>query len=219
MLKASAGNKGLILSETNHWLALGGVVGPIFFALTYTILGFFRPGYSQISEPISGLGVGRYAFAFNASFVIMGVLILIGVIGIIRNMKELTSKASWICGIMLSISPVGAILCGLYTYESFLPHTSGFFLACGVPVISFLVIGVILRKIPTYRRLGHWLILGSPLTLILFYMFMATFDYLNTDVGNAGLIERVLIIEVHAFYVALGWFVFRRKSRGMNGEL
>jgi hypothetical protein len=211
MLKASTENKGLVLSGTDQWLALGGIIGPIFFALAYTILGFLRPDFSQISEPVSGLGVGRHALVMNASFVIMGVLIFIGVIGIIRSLNELSSAARWICGILLSISPLGVILCGLFTYESFMLHTLGFFFGCGVPIISFLVIGVIFRKIPNYRRFGNWLIAGSPLTLILFIMFMATFDYLNTDEGIAGLIERVLILEVHAFYIALGWFVFRRK--------
>jgi hypothetical protein len=46
---------------------------------------------------------------------------------------------------------------------------------------------------------------------MLVVMFLAAFDYLNTNEGAAGLIERILILEVHAFYAVLGWFVFRRK--------
>jgi hypothetical protein len=176
-------------------------------------LGFLRPGYSLVSEQISGLGVGANAPVMNASFVLMGLLIFVGVIGIFQPMKELGAFARWICIILLELSPIGAIICGLYTFETFFLHFIGFFLACGTPVIGYLVVGLLLRRVPLYRRIGSWLILGSPLTLILMYIYMTTFDYLHTDVGSAGLIERVLILEVHAFYIVLGWLAFRQKSR------
>jgi hypothetical protein len=213
MMKTSVDDRGATVSGINRWLALGAVAGPILFALAYTILGFLRPGYSLVSEPVSGLGVGAIAPAMNASFVLMGLLIFVGVIGIFQNMKELGAVARWICIILLELSPIGAIICGLYTYETFFLHFIGFFLACGTPVICYLVVGLLLGRVPLYRRIGSWMILGSPLTLILMYMFMTTFDYLHTDVGTAGLIERVLILEVHSFYMVLGWLVFRRKSR------
>jgi hypothetical membrane protein len=213
MMKTSVDNRRHTISGINRWLALGAVAGPIFFMLAYTILGFLRPGYSLVSEQVSGLGVGVNASAMNASFILMGLLIFVGVIGIFQNMKELSAVARWICIILLELSPIGAIICGLYTFETFFLHFIGFFLACGTPVICYLVVGLLLRRVPLYRRIGSWLILGSPLTLILLYMFFTTFDYLHTDVGAAGLIERVLILEVHAFYLTLGWLVFRRNSR------
>ncbi|MDB5053728.1 MAG: hypothetical protein JWM44_1778 [Bacilli bacterium] len=212
MMKTSVDNRRNTISGINRWLALGAVAGPILFTLAYTILGFLRPGYSLVSEQVSGLGVGANASAMNASFVLMGLLIFVGVIGIFQNMKELGAVARWICITLLELSPIGAIICGLYTFETFFLHFIGFFLACGTPVICYLVVGLLLRRVPLYRRIGSWLILGSPLTLILMYMFMTTFDYLHTDVGTAGLIERVLILEVHAFYLALGWLIFRQKS-------
>jgi hypothetical membrane protein len=212
-MKTSVDNRRYTVSGINRWLALGAVAGPILFTLAYTILGFLRPGYSLVSEQVSGLGVGANAPAMNASFILMGLLIFVGVIGIFKNMKELGAVARWICIILLELSPIGAIICGLYTFETFFLHFIGFFLACGTPIICYLVVGLLLRRVPLYRRIGSWLILGSPLTLILMYMFFTTFDYLHTDVGTAGLIERVLILEVHAFYLALGWLVFRRKSR------
>jgi hypothetical protein len=211
MINTSLNQRKNTIWELNRWLTFGAISGPILFALAYTILGFLRPGFSFISEPVSGLGVGENALAMNASFIITGALIFVGVIGIFQNMRELGTVARWSCIILLELSPIGMILCGLYNYE-FTLHFIGFFLACGSPVICYLVVGLLLRRVQNYRNIGNWLIAGSPLTLILMYMFMTTFDYLNTDVGSAGLIERILIIEVHAFYVALGWLVYRRKS-------
>lgn len=198
-------------SSFNRRVALGAAVGPVFFAIAYTILGFMRPGYSLVSEPISGLGVGTYALVMNTSFVLMGVMMFVGVIGVFRSMTELGSTARRICVILLQLSPIGAIICGLYNYEEFIPHTLGFFLACGTPVVCYPIVGVLLRRVPHYRRFGGLLIAGGPVTLLLFCWFMATFDYLHTDTGIAGLIERILIIEVHAFYVAFGWLAYLRK--------
>jgi hypothetical membrane protein len=203
---------GIIHTESKRWPILGAIYGPIFFALAYTILGFIRPGFSQISEPISGLGVGANAPAMNLSFILTGVLMFIGVVWIFRNIREIGAIARRSCMLMLVLSPIGCIICGLYNYESSL-HFIGFFLACGIPIVCFPAVGFILRRVPHYRRIGNSLILGGPLTLVLMYWFMATFDYLNTDVGIAGLTERILVLEVHAFYVVLGWIVFFKKSR------
>ncbi|AJY73555.1 DUF998 domain-containing protein [Paenibacillus beijingensis] len=115
-MKISDNTRGYNVSGINRWLALGAVAGPIMFTLAYTILGFLRPGYSLVSEPVSGLGVGANAFAMNASFVLLGLLIFVGVIGIFRSMKELGAVARWSCIILLELSPIGAIICGLYTY-------------------------------------------------------------------------------------------------------
>src|SRR5438093_318007 len=78
--------------EAVRWLALGAVAGPILFTLAWFVLGFLSPGfsiwgvaiapYSPISAPISGLGLGPTAPFMNAAFVIGGVLLLAGAIGI-----------------------------------------------------------------------------------------------------------------------------------------
>lgn len=57
-----------------------------------------------------------------------------------------------------------------------------------------------------WRRFGNWLILGSPLTLVLLVLSLATFniDAAAAGLGVAGLTERLLIVEVLAWFVALG---------------
>lgn len=195
--------------ELKRWPVLGTIFGPIFFAFAYTVLGFLRPGFSPVSEPISGLGVGPNALAMNVSFILTGLVMFVGVVRVFQNIREIGGAARWICMLLLVLSPIGCILCGLYTYEAFLFHFLGFFLACGTPVLCFPAAGLILRRVPRYRPFGNWMITGGPLTLFLMYLFMTTFDYLHTDVGMAGLIERLLVLEVHAFYVVLGWQVFR----------
>lgn len=207
-----------------RWLALGAVAGPVLFTLVWVILGFLSPGYtawgvriapySPISQPISGLGLGPTAPFMNAAFVFCGLLLLIGVVGIFQSIRELDGLARWSCIVLLALSPLGMIVDGLFTLESMLPHTAGFLLGSATPVLSFLVIGLVLRRVKSFRRFGTWLLLGSPLTLALTILYFLTFSptVAGIQTGVAGLTERLLILEVLAWFVALGILVFRHSS-------
>jgi hypothetical membrane protein len=204
-------------------MALATIVGPTLFTLTWLVLGFVSPGftlfgarvepYSSISAQISGLGLGTTAPYMNAAFVLDGVLVAIGVIGSLRCVTPLTTRSRRTCTTLLSLVAVGSIMDGLFTLESFKPHMIGALLAFITPTVSFLVTGTALRRIPAWRRFGTWLRLGSPLTLVLLVAYLATFSPTveGSETGVSGLIERALIIEIFAWFVALGWLA-RRKS-------
>src|SRR5262249_39331501 len=134
------------------------VAGPVLFALAWFVLGFLSPGYtawgvriapySPISQSISGLGLGVTAPFMNAAFVLCGVLLLIGVVGIFQSITAMGTAARWTCTVLLALSGLGAALDGVFTLESFFLHFLGFALACGVPVLGFLVSGLQLRRLP-----------------------------------------------------------------------
>jgi hypothetical membrane protein len=207
----------------NRWLALGAVAGPALFTLAWFVLGFLSPGYtifgtviesySPISQPISGLGLGPTAPFMNAAFVLSGILLMVGVIGVFKTMKASGRPAlRWACAALLALSPLGLVVAGIFTLEEPLPHLFGFLLATGTPVLSFLVAGFLLRGLPRWRRFGTWLLLGSPLTLLLVVLFFLTFDQAAAAAGDgvAGLTQRILALEVFAWFVAIGWLAFRR---------
>jgi hypothetical protein len=212
-------------SEASRWLALGAVAGPALFTLAWFVLGFLSPGYtifgtviepySPISQPISGLGLGSTAAFMNAAFVLSGILLMAGVIGVFQTQTMRASgrpAARWALVALLALSPLGFVVAGIFTLEDPLPHLIGFLLATGTPVLSFLAAGVFLRSIPRWRRFGTWLLLGSPLTLLLVVLFFLTFDQATTAAGHgvAGLTQRILALEVVAWFVAMGWLAFRR---------
>ena len=225
----SNSTKGLILTdflenkEIARWLALGAVAGPILLTLAWIILGLTRPdtknewGVSggitgMITQPFSGLGLGHNGLLFNAAFLLNGILILVGVFGVFNTIglgrRPVLYKVS---AALLALSGLGSMICAVFTLESFLLHMAGFLLGAGAPVLGFLVTGFFLRNIPRWRRFGTWLLLGSPLTLLLLILFFITFQYdtMAAGVGVAGLTERILVIEVQAWYVAMGWLAFR----------
>lgn len=205
----------------SRWLALGAVAGPVLFTLAWLVLGFISTGYtlwgsriapySSISQPVSGLGLGLTGPFMNAAFVCSGIMLLAGILGIALSTRPMNSVSGWICAALLALSPAGMIVCGLFTLESMRLHLGGFLLAAGTPVLSFLITGLMFRRMLNWSRFGSWMIFGSPLTLALLILFFLTFDANASGAGQGvgGLMERILILEVQVWYVALGYLVFR----------
>ena len=212
-------------SSTSRRLALGAIVGPVLFNLTWLVLGFVSTGYtmfdhrftsySPISQPISGLGMGSTAPYMNAAFVITGLILIAGVVGIFQTTKAIDPRTggSRVAMFLLACTGVGQVVDGIFNLEAVLPHFIGFVLAMGTPVIGFLVAGRYFRGIPRWRRFGTWLLLGSPLTAVLLMLFFMTFQPTadGAEHGVAGLVQRVGVIEMHAWFVAMGWLARRRR--------
>jgi hypothetical membrane protein len=211
-------------------LALGAVAGPVLFTLTWLILGFVSPGYtlfdhrftdySPISQPVSGLGMGTTAPYMNTAFVVTGVLLIAGVVGAFRTFPaDRPTLRRWSVG-LLAGTGVGQIMVGVFDLEVVMLHSLGFFLAIGTAIVGFLVAGRYLRGIPGWRRLGTGLLFGSPLTLALLIGFFATFQPTaeGAEHGIAGLVQRLLMLQVHAWFVAIGWRAYRRDPAGRRSS-
>jgi hypothetical protein len=144
-----------------------------------------------------------------------------GVPGVVQDITELGGVARWSCAVLLALSGLGAIVDGILTLESGFLHFIGFLLGCGTPVVSFLVTGLALRRVPHWHRFGSWLLVGSPLSLTLILLFLLTFSptWEGARTGVAGLTERLLIVEVQAWFVALGWLGFRVDERAVSSRI
>jgi hypothetical protein len=147
----------------------------------------------------------------NAAFMLYGLTFLIGTVGIFQMIREVGPGARWICTGLFALSALGAAMDGIFTLQSGFMHFIGFGLGTGTPVLGFLVTGLVLRRIPRWRRFGNWLLLASPLTLVLLVLAQATLNVTSIEAGQgvAGLTERVLVVEIGAWYMALGWRAFR----------
>lgn len=216
-----------------QWLALGTVAGPALFTFAWLVLGLLSPGYplfdtwispySPISQPISGLGQGPTGPWMNAAFVLGGLLLLAGVVGVFWTISPGGQPAArWACAALLALSPLGMIVAGIFTLEAIFLHLIGFLLAVGTPVVGFPAAGLFLRGVPGWRRFGNWLLFGGPLTLVLVVLFFWTFDpaAAGAGVGVAGITQRVLSVEVHAWFVAMGLLAFRSKpTHKIEGDI
>ena len=149
----------------------------------------------------------------NAAFVVTGLILIAGVVGVFRTTRAAGRPVlRRTAAVLLACTGVGQVIDGIFNLEAVMPHFLGFALALGTPVISFLVAGRYFRGIPDWRRFGTWLQLGSPLTLALLIAFFVTFQPTadGAEHGIAGLVQRAGVIEVLAWFVAMGWLAYRR---------
>jgi len=213
--------------DVNRWsvgvgrlpLELAAVAGPVLLTAAWLVLGFVSPGYylwgthvspySPVSQPISGLGLGPTGPYMNAAFVLSGLLVIVGAFGVFERIPEMPAR--YICATLLALPGIGSVLDGLFTFQTFFIHFLGFGLAL-TTVATFPLVGFLLRRVPGWRSVGTGLIVAGPLTAALAVLYFATFipTVQGIQTGIAGLTERLLVLEIQAWYVALGLIAFRK---------
>jgi hypothetical protein len=151
---------------------------------------------------------------------VSGLLIVVGAFGVFRAIPELGPAARWIGTAVFALPGLGSVMDGIFTLEHFFLHFVGFGLAL-TTVVGFPVTGYLLRRVPGWRGFGSWLIVAGPVTLALTVLYFATFTPTIEGIqhGVAGLTERILVLELQAWYVAMGWLVFRRRGQRRPPEL
>jgi hypothetical membrane protein len=196
-----------------RWLPLCAAVGPALFTAAWVTLGFMSTGYtifdkhsdsySPVAQPISGLGLGNTAAFMNTAFVVSGLLLLAGVIGILQSRDGTgrplhATKRLW----LLALTPAGMIIVGIFDLSKMMPHMLGFLFVSVAPIATFPMTGRVLRRTSCWRTLGTGLVIASPLTLTLTIAFFASFDpeAAGDNKGVAGLVQRILVTQV------LSWF-------------
>jgi hypothetical protein len=215
----ATGNQSLRLAQL---LPLGAVAGPGLFTAAWLMLGAISPGYtvagtwispySPITQPISGLGLGQTGPYMNSVFILSGLLLLAGVFGVVLSLppggRPVGRTASLI---LLALSPVGLIIIGFFTLNAPLMHLFGAQLILATPVISFLVTGLHVRQLPGWHALGYGLLVAGPLTLVLYVVYIQSFNQAAVAAGHgvAGLTQRLLFVEILAWFAAMGWHAYR----------
>ena len=199
-----------------RWLPLGAVVGPVLFILSSFALVPLHPGYSVVAQQVSALAVGPNGTYMRAAFLLHGVLVTVGVIAIFQGLDhEFGPVARWTCTALLALSPLGILWAGIFTMDHLALHNIGGQFAFASPVITFPIVGLLLRRTPSWRCFGTWMVLGGPLTLVLLVGFINSVPQseLATGGGSLGLWQRALGGEVFAWFAAMGWLAFRHSGR------
>jgi len=209
-------------------LPIGLIAATAAFTFTWLVLGFINDGYmfynivienySPISQPISGLGLGKTAAGMNAAFVIYGSIAIAGAFGISRNLARIEPRTRQAALWTVGLHGFGAVLVGVFTLEEMSMHSFGFLLVL-TPIIGFAIVGRRLRSNDDWRRLGLLLTrVATPVGLLLVVAFFATFnpEAAGSGEGFAGLSQRTLIIFVQAWIVAIAWTTRRGGNLAEN---
>ncbi|MGB9978805.1 DUF998 domain-containing protein [Methanobacterium sp.] len=79
---------------TQRFFALCGIIAPILFIILVIIESLLRPGYSQIFNDVSDLGIGSYAIIQNINFIVFGLLSIGFAIGLGSNLPHRAGKVT-----------------------------------------------------------------------------------------------------------------------------
>ncbi|MGZ7096620.1 MAG: DUF998 domain-containing protein [Methanobacterium sp.] len=97
-------------------LALCGIVAPILFTILVIVESLLRPGYSQIFNDVSDLGLGPYSIIQNINFIVFGLLSIGFAIGLGANLPHRAGKATkWLVivfGFMIILAGVTLMFSG-----------------------------------------------------------------------------------------------------------
>jgi hypothetical membrane protein len=197
---------------TTRLLALGGVIGPLIFAVAFTVAGFLRPGYSPLHQAVSDLGVGSLAWLLNVPVIVMGVLLIACSAAILRTLgPALGDPWRWVCSGLLALPGLGFAWAGIFTEA---PATVTLHWVVGMPLIAigsvagFLITGIRMRRLDSWRGIGTYSIAASLTSLALITIMFATWT-----LGIGGLTERVFFLEIMAWYVIVGWRLANDRSK------
>ncbi len=86
--------KNVTFIKKQRLYALCGIVAPILFTLLVIVESFLRPGYSQIFNDVSDLGIGPYSIIQNINFIVFGLLSIGFAIGLGAKLPYRAGKAT-----------------------------------------------------------------------------------------------------------------------------
>ena len=179
-----------------------GIIGPILFAVLVAVESLLRPGYSQIYDDISYLGIGPFAIIQNANFIAFGLLLLVFAVGFGRTVERSSGRrASGVAGTLV-ISGLGVIFAGVsLLFLAYFAHILATFIAFGAIIAAQLLTWKSLRNTAdkAWGRYREYSLLSGSLSLVL----LAVFIY-SLGTPYHGAMERVFVAVPLAWVVATG---------------
>ncbi len=208
--------------ETGHglyrflkWSGLAAMVYPALFVLVFTVAGLLRPGYSSISQAVSDLGVGPMAWLLNGPIVILGLVMIALAVGFFQAARSILSPlARWTCATLIALPGFGYGAAGFFTEapSTLLIHwLVAAPLGLYFPVVTFVIVGLALVSHREWQRYGIYSFIVAAVTVAAIVFMQQAFTPGSALFGLhiAGLVERVDLVVILAWYVVIGWWLFR----------
>ena len=198
-----------------RWLAIAGVIGPLFFIALVVAQGMLQPDYSHIAMPISALAAWPAGWMQNINFFLLGTLNAAFTVGLHNAIRA--TRFGLIGILLLLVSCLGILIAGLFPWINLngVPtetpqHIVGAVLTFSGASIGLLVLSRRMTADPKWHGLSAYL-LGSGIVMVIFFIAVGFFA---VDAGTpfhrwAGLLQRVLV----AVWVTCQLIVARRLLR------
>lgn len=156
-------------------LGLGGVVAPFLFTALVAVASLLRPGYSQIADFVSDLGVGTYAGLQNANFAVFGLLVVGLAAGLFLSLPPPRGIAFAVGVGLTVVFGLGVLLAGVFPedYAGGGMHSNVSSLAFIASILAALVVGLGLRNADAeaWGRYRAFCLVSGVLGLVLLVVF------------------------------------------------
>jgi hypothetical membrane protein len=205
-------------SRLNSWLALGGMVGTLFFLPIAFLIGETRDGYSHLAHRISALSQtgASEPWAQTINFIVLGILVIGLAIGLRREMRE--GRASRLGPTLIAAFGFAVLLNGVFRADPLDgPATIAGTLHSVTAGLGFL--GVIAAMFLLSRRFvkdEEWQHLASLSRLSGVATMVLMVSYLMAQEGAfaagnpwTGLLQRGMVAVVMAWLFLLALRLFR----------
>lgn len=206
---------------TTRILALGGVAGPILFAVITTVAAALRPGYSHITSFISELGAPGtpHAALMNyLGFVPTGLFLTTFGIALVRVTSQ--HVLAVVGAVLVGVFGVGVTVSGVVSCDPGCPVPGGSLtnlahnaigplsfiaLACGIGLL-----GYGFRRLPSFRPVSGYAVVTSLLGLLLVVALIGSVEARELT----GLWQRLFLATQFLWCASIGIRVFRSHGHG-----
>lgn len=174
--------------------ALCGILAPVIFWAMVLIESLLRPGYSQLYNFVSDLGVGPLAILQNINFIVFGILSLFLSIGFRNCLKDLPGKSLKAVFWFMILFSLGVMFAGIFP-EDFLsqnPHNLVSATAFVAIIAAQLLMwnGLKNQDDDKWSRYRRYSLMSGTLTLVLVIILKIAITY-NI---YPGLFQRLFLI-------------------------
>lgn len=167
----AAPGRGQRLARTGLW---AGMVGPVLFALVFSIDGALKPGYTAMAQAVSYLEVGSYGWVQMANFAVFAVLLVGFGYGFTHAMRPIMARRPlWTAG-YLGVSAAGYLTAAVFPPAAFgqsqtdlIPtlHTVAFEMCFFGLDLACVTAGLSLIRTAGWRRYGGYSVLTGIVLL------------------------------------------------------
>jgi hypothetical membrane protein len=181
-----------------HLSAWAAILAPILFAFLVMVESVLRPGYNQISQNISDLGVGPDALLQNVNFILFGLLSVLFAPGLRASLPATRTKAArgvvWLVvafGVGILCAGISLLFIGVVPeQEGVAAHGLASFIAFFTIVAAQFVMGHALQGTgdAVWQRYRLYSTLSGFLSLTLLVLLIAT-----ANMNDHGATERAFV--------------------------
>jgi hypothetical membrane protein len=196
-----------------RWLLTGGIIGPVVFVAGFFVIGALRADYDPMRQFVSLLSLTQDGWQQVANFLVSGLLIIAGAVGLRRVMTQ--GPGSRWGPILIGLAGVGIVLAGVFATDpaqgyppgtaAGLPASTSWHAAIHQLVSSFVFLGLPVATFVMARRFraeqSRWAAYCWLSGVGIVVSLAAAFSLADV----AGLLQRVAIVLAYGWVAQLAW--------------